>query len=310
MNRLEIVLKDVNGEPVSLKSMSSDALESFMSVMSSLKAIAIASTSKDELNFSITEGSLQGGLEAPKSEMDSIYKEIDYALKGESEDKEVTMHLRNIQDQIKRQNFNYRFSYKRNHEPTIDIHSILLNVKRITLKRRKKQYEFKLKIKSGFLNQIGGNIPNYHFDSGGGEKITIACTIEEARKINHCLYQHVQAIVLCKEWYDEDKKDEYIHKEIVDLELADKFKTYLNLYNKEKELVRKLTLTHEFIDTMFNEQLGFKMLKYLLIAFNDKNFHLSELKTILVISKSFKDSQEIAKLRLALLKTYEEKRTN
>ena len=308
MDQLEIALKEVNGEPVSLKSMSPDALESFMAVMSSLKAIAIAITSKDELSFSITEGSAQGVLEAPTTSMDLIYHELDIAMKGESYNKDVTTNLRSIQDQIKRQHFNYRFLYKRTSQPTIDIYSTLFNSNKISLKRRRNQFDYKLKIKSGFLNQIGGNTPNYHFNNGEHETITISCTIEEAKTINQCLYLNVQSLLLCKEWYEEDKRDEYIHKAIIEDEFANKIKTYLNSYNKENELIKKLTLTHDFIHDMFDEKLGHKILNYLLLAFNDKNFHLSELKTLLVISKPFKDMKEIDKARSALQKTYEEKK--
>jgi hypothetical protein len=310
VNQLEIALKEVNGEPVSLKSMSSDALESFMSVMSSLKAIAIAITDKDDLSFSITEGSAQGVLEAPSTSMDLIYEELDIAMKGESYNKEVTSNLKNIQDQIKRQNFNYGFLYRRTSQPTIDIYSTLFNSNKISLKRRRNQFGHKLQIKSGFLNQIGGNTPNYHFNSGERETITISCTIEEAKSINKYLYVNVQSLLLCKEWYEEDKKDEYVHKAIIEDELANKMKTYLNSYNKEIELVRKLTLTHDFIDDMFNDKIGYEILHYLLIAFNDKNFHLSELKTLLVISKPFKDLEKISEARVALQKTYEEKRAH
>ncbi len=308
MNKLEIILNEANGEPVSLKSMSPEALESFLSVMSSLKAIAVAIANNNELSFSITEGSAKAVLEAPSVPMDSIYKELDIAMKGQSEDKEVTTNLRNIQDQIKRQNFNYGFLYKRVNQPTIDIFPTLYNSNRISLKRKKNEYEFKLIVKSGFLNQIGGNSPNYHFDFGNGEKITISCTVDDAMTINQCLYKNVQALLLCKKWYDINKRDDYFHKIIIEDEFSDKVKLFFTDYNKENDLVKKLTFMHDFIDDMFNEKLGHKMLYYLLIAFNDKNLHLSELKTLLVISKAFKNNEIITKAREALVKTYTEKK--
>jgi len=308
VNQLEIALKEANGESVSLKLMTPDALESFMLVMSSLKAIAESLTIKDNLNFSISEGSAQCVLEAPQDSMEIIYEELDIAIKGESEDKDVTSNLRSIQDQIKRENYKYRFLYKRSNKPPIDLYSALFNSKRITVKRKRNQYEYKLKIKSGFFNQLGGNTPNYHFDYGGGEKITIGCTVNQAKKINQYIYSNIQALLLCKEWYAEDKKDEYTHKAVLDEEYVNHIKTYLNSYNKENELLRKLRLTHEFIDKMFNENKGHKILFYLLLAFNDKHFHLSELKTLLVISKSFREEDDIEKVRKALLETYEEKK--
>lgn len=309
-NKLEISLVEANGEPVSLNSMSPDALASFISVMSSLKSIAVSVAIEDrEMNFSIRSGSAQCVLEAPKIQMDSIYQELDIAMQGESDDKEVTSHLRNIQDQIKRQSFSYRFFYKKGPRQIVDIHDRLITSRRIGLKRRRKKYEYKLKVLNGFLNQIGGKNPNYHFDYGSGDVITIDCTVEEAKSINKYLYLNVSSLILCKEYNSDNKKDEYYHKAIIEENLARKIKKYINSYYKENDLVKKLTITHDFIDAVFKKpEDGFKILYYLLIAFNNKNFHLSELKTLLVISKPFKDNETLREVRSQLLATYEDKR--
>lgn len=307
MNSLEIALTKINGKSVSLHSMSSNALESFISVMSSLKALATTIASNEDLTFSITEGSAQFALEAPPDTMNLIYEELDLAIRGESENKNVTTYLRSIQDQIKSEDYKYRFLYKRSNKQNINLDQKLLNSRRISLKRKRNQYDYKLQIVNGYLNQIGGNTPNYHFDYGGGSKITISCTVEEAKYINQHLYQNVQSLLLCKEW-DDERKNEYAHKAIVDEELVKQIKTYLNLYNRESELVRKLTITHDFINEMFKIKLGQKIVYLLLLAFNDNNFHLSEIKTMLVISKPFQDTKEIGDARNALNDTYLEKK--
>lgn len=308
MSLLEIALEEVNGDAVSLKSMSPDALESFMSVMSSLKAIAIYIADENELSFSITEGSAQCLLNAPDHLMDSIYDELDTAIKGESGDKEVTTYLRSIQDQITREKFSYRFLYKKHDKPTVDLYFALNKCKRISVKRRRNQYDYKLKIISGFLNQIGGSTPNYHFDYGGGKKITIGCSIGQAKNIKQFLYQDVHSLLLCKEWYDDEKRDEYMHKIILDEELVNDLKKYVISYNKEDDLIKKLTTTYDFIDKMFAEKKGHRALYSLLLAFNDKHFHLSELKTILLISKSFTEFSDIREVRDILKITYNDKK--
>lgn len=308
MSLLEIALEKVNGEAVSLKSMSPNALESFMSVMSSLKALAVYVADGKELSFSISEGSALCVLNAPDELMDSIYSEMETAVSGESDDKEITNYLRSIQDQVTRENFSYRFLYKKPNAPVINLHTTLRESRKITVKRRRKQYTYKLKIISGFLNQIGGNIPNYHFDYGGGKKITIGCSVKQAKKVKQFLYQDVYTLVMCKEWYDEEKKDEYTHKSILEEDLVNDFRRFIISYNKEEDLLKKLSLIYEFTDRMFTEGKGRQALHNLLLAFNDKHLHLSELKTVLLIAKSFTESAEIQESRNALKITYNDKR--
>lgn len=305
-NRLEIKLTEANNQLVSLKSMSPEAMDSFMTVMSALKTIAVSVNTDDKLVFSISEGSAQCAIEAPEDTMKIIYDEVDIAIKGKSEDKEITVNLRRIQEQLMREGYNYKFIYKRGRDAEIDIHSRLIRSSKIKTKRSKKLFEYKVRVVSGFLNQIGGKEPNYHFDYGHGEKKTIVCSKEEAMQIKQYLYKNVNVLLVCKEWSEPEKRNEYYHKLIIEGENVYKFKQFLNSYNKENNLVEKLILLHNFIDEEFEANNdSHDILMCLLIAFNDKNFHLSELKTLLVISKPFKEHKLIKVARNQLLETYQ-----
>ncbi len=304
-DRLEIKLKTANNQPVSLKSMSAEALDSFMTVLSSLKSIVLSIDPCEKLVFIISQGSAICAVEAPTKTMNIVYKEVDLAIKGESSDKDVTLNLRRIQEQLKRKDCNYEFLYKKFNHKDINLQERLVSNNRIITKRKKNLYEYKLIVKSGILNQIGGKIPNYHFDYGDGVKITIDCTKDQAMSINQHLYQNVNSLLVCKEWSDSEKSSEYYHKLILGSDLLPFLMPFLREYNHEENLVGKLTLIHDFIDNSFRTpNLGFEMLKYLLIGFNDKNLHLSELKTLLIISKPLKEHETIKKEREALLQTY------
>ena len=95
-------------------------------------------------------------------------------------------------------------------------------------------------------------------------------------------------------------------------EQQDSLESYLEKYNKEENLVDKLSMIYQFIDEVFEHSNGnaHQVLKELLTTFNDKNFHLSELKTLLVISKPFKEHKTIKDARAALLETYQNKKVN
>ena len=79
------------------------------------------------------------------------------------------------------------------------------------------------------------------------------------------------------------------------------FKNFLNVYSKESDLVKKLTLIYDFIDnTIYKEDMVILLMEH----FNDVKFHLSEIKTILIISKPLIDNE----LRKKLIETYNKKK--
>lgn len=308
-SRFEIALSEINNELISLNSLSAEALDSFIAVVSSLKSIAAGIGQVDNLVFTIREGSALCAVEAPDETITAIYNELDQALKGESEDKEFTGHLRRIQEQVCRSNFKYRFVYKRPSGQDINIHPRLLDSSRIAVKRSRKNPTYRVRILVGFLNQIGGKVPNYHFDYGHGETKKISCTEDEAKVINKFLYQTVNALVICKEPGNPEKPTDYVHKMILNQSQADGLRGFLFDYNREPDLINKLSLIHEFVDRIFSaSNPDFDLLKILLIGFNDRNLHLSELKTLLVISKPVADALAIKDVRTSLLETYHSKR--
>lgn len=290
--------------------MSPEALESFMVVMSSLKEIAVSLVNSDELIFSIQEGSALCSIQAPPHAMESVYEEVDAAIRGESRKKEIVDPLRKIQAQLQNDNYNYGFWYKKPGK-SVEIHARLKGARKLQLKRVKQSpFSYQLLILRGFLNQIGGKNPNYHFDFEDGEKITVECSIEQAKSIKEYLYREVNSLVLCKKWERENKRDEFFHKVLLNEPVNEWFEGFLERYYTEEDLVKKLSVIHNFMDEAFaNSDLGHEILRNLLLAFNDERFHLSELKTPLVISKPFMDHPLIKEPRQALLETYKSKRS-
>lgn len=307
--KLEIRLYEENDTSVSLGSMSASAVDSFVKVVTALKELALTTMSEESLIFSIKEGSALAAVQGNDSSMTVLYKDINEAISGKSQDKEVTKFLRVIQNELKREKFSYNFNFYDKKEK-INLYEPIVNSSRITVQRKpKSEINYQLKIIGGFFNQIGGKDPNYHFDYGNGDKLTIDCSIEDAKKINRYLYTKVNSILISKNWNNSDKKEELAHKIVIDNDLLKPIKKFLKDYNKEDDLIEKLTITHDFIDEQFHSNpKKFEILNTLLVAFNSENFHLSELKTFLIISKPFKTHNLIKDNRSRLLETYNKMR--
>jgi len=83
---------------------------------------------------------------------------------------------------------------------------------------------------------------------------------------------------------------------------------FLKEYKNEKELIKKLGLIYDLVDNAAEPKDRIKIVEFLLSNFNDIDFHLSEIKTVLVISKPFKDNEKLKELRESLVETYNKKK--
>lgn len=292
--------------------MSPDALQSFITVVSSLRQMTEGIQNIENFTFKIVEGSARICVQSANNRaVDFLYDEIGLAISGESENVEITAGLRAIQKELKKSNYEYNFKFYNNGSEGQEIHNRLIHASRISLKRRTRPYTYKLKVLRGYLNQIGGVNPNYHFDFGDGGKMTIDCSLEQAQNINQHLYKNVNAIVLCKEWNNEERRNELFHKTIVSDSESYFISDFFREYYSSEELVDRLSVVYDFVDKLFEVEPkcdAFNILKSMLRAFNDDKLHLSELKTWLVVSKPFNLNSIIREVRTSLLNTYEIKR--
>lgn len=295
-DKIEIKLTFVDDQSVDLSNMSVKALESFLCVTNSLKNIS--ESVSDQLTYTIKKGSAYASVNGLPNEINSIYSKIDEALKGESSDEIVTSNLRSIQKEIQNSVFKYQFLYK---DEILD--ERIREAKKIVKKRKKQIFENRLEIVSGFFNQIGGNDPNYHFDYGNGNKLTIDCTINETEELKLYLYKTISSLVIKKTFEDKEIKPVFEHKTIIEDDLVYPFKEFLNNYYIPEDLIDRLEIIYDFIDNSDKKE---KNIELLLKAFKSNVFNVSEIKTILVISKSFQEKNEdIRKNRNELLKFYE-----
>jgi len=89
------------------------------------------------------------------------------------------------------------------------------------------------------------------------------------------------------------------------LELIQKF---FNEWNSKTEFVEQLGLIYDYIDDCPNGPTRLKFSKTLLIIFNNKDSHLSTLKTMLLATKDFKDNPVLSNEHNSLRETYEKLR--
>lgn len=285
-DKIEIVLTHVNDEYVNLEQMSKDALISFLSVVDSLKNIS-ENLLSDEVTFSIKKGSALFAVQSTPNNIHHFYNIMNEAIDGDSLDKVVTENMRKIQKEIQNPNLIYKFIYK-----DVNLAPKIKNAKKITKKKILKKFDYKLEILTGFFNQIGGVDPNYHFDYGNGNRITVNCTIEDALELKDCLYGNISTLVIKKKDKTIDVKDSYYHCIILKKEQIRKYRSFLNIYNSKNDIIERLDSIYEFIYNSKNKE---EDILILLKIFSNKIFDINEIKTILIISKNIKGKDNLIK---------------
>lgn len=294
IDRIELKLEYVGDDYVDLNNMSLRALESFLSVTNSLKNIAEKIST--EVTFTIKKGSAYSSVNGRPQEISNIYESIDQAIEGESNDEIITSNLRNIQKEIQNQVFGYQFKYA-----DINLDEKLRRAKKITKKRSNNVYNKELTILSGFFNSIGGNDPNYHFDYGSNQRLTIDCDFPDVDELKDYLYQNISCLVL-KKFSEDDDKIFYSHISILEKDQISGFRNFINNLNNQDQLLERLDLIYEFTDKS-NSRI--KDLKILLKSYDYIFNDINEFKTLLILTKSLKDHSEIKEYRKVLLNHFE-----
>jgi len=295
LDKIEISLDYADTSKVELDNMSIKALESFLSVVNSLKNIA--ETISTDVTFTIKKGSAYTAVNGSVNDIRCIYEKIEEAIIGESEDETITSNLRNIQKEIQKDVFKYQFKYS-----NVNLNNKIKSAKKIVKKRSKGGYKSELAILSGNFNSIGGNDPNYHFDYGTGIKTTIECTLSEAIELKDYLYQKISCLVQKRISIDADDNIKYYHCSILKNEQIGSFKNFIKNLNKTSDIFERLDLMYDFTDNSLCrvEDLAV-LLKSYKYFFNDIN----EYKTLLILTKNLKEDPLIKSYRVKLLNEFD-----
>ena len=305
-NKIEFkIIKDSSGQKVDLSNMSLEATTSLVTLLTSLTNIIKLNPDADKVTIQIVEGSARLIAEAPEPLIEQFEKGFADVLQHTSGDKELVDNWEAIQSLFKKNGLEYEANFYRNSVKT-SVHKLIKSSKRFRIKttRRKSNSDFELVFITGKLIEVGGKKPNIHIIGLDEIAITVNCEESEARKVNAFLYNQVKVSARRKKKPDGDYQYSFCDNYVND-DIYNDFQNFIVHANSQDEMECLIQVHNKIRDYIDAENFG--VLRKFLRLYNHMSYDVSTLKTILVVTKSLKQHQEISELRGSIKALLEQK---
>ena len=287
MDSIEIKLKkDSTGRDISLGSMSLDASKSIREILNAL--IAIVEFEQDlNLKIGLEEGSAVQKIIGSDSNLQVVYNKIKDAAHGSPQRINKYVNCLNIIHKNLESIEDYDISYKSSN----GVESIKpLFTQKFKSKRNSDVTEnnFNLEFFSGKLELNGGKKPNFHLFANN-TTYTIQCSEKQAKDVGAFLYENIKISAHAKA-----KKDsmEYNFCDIYAGTSEDYFNEFKDFYTelKDKSGTQKFHFVSNKLEQFYNQKNYSGAKKFIRLFLNEFS-HITYLRTILVISKAFKNDE-------------------
>lgn len=290
MESIEIILKkDSEGNEIHLDRMSLSASKSLREILDAL--ITIVEFEKDlDLKIGLEKGSAaQKLISEEKGHLDVVYNKILEAADGEPTRENLYVNQLNVIYRNFKKFGEYGIFYNHNSEKQ-DIKPLFNKKFKNTRSRANLDNNFNVKFIKGVLDLNGGKKPNFHINDSGFS-YTIQCSRSEARKVNAFLYQEINISA----WVKEKKTNlEYNFCDIYagdSEQYFDDFKSYFKEL-KNKKGTEPFHFISEKLESYYNKRDYAGAKKFIRIFINSLSLP-TYLRTILIVSKAFKEDENI-----------------
>ncbi len=290
MDKLEFRLEtEADGNPIHLGSMSVHAASVFASIIKSLTEIVENTPGGDQIKISIREGSAAVEAIGPEEKISELFDGYSLVVSKQATSKAIVDNWRNLQNHAKSNGIAYEMKFERGGQ-SIDLQPQIKEAPQFRVKPTTFVPEFVPFFIHGKMLSLGGKKTNLHIEDAGEEITTISCTEPQVLRLK----KHLRNRVYISGWKGKKGEDKYTIEycdiytnEAYFVELKDFF-----LQQGELTLSESLYRLHHKIKDYLNAK-EFGLVKKMYRILMHKSTHPSKLMTALIISKSFRDSEEL-----------------
>lgn len=290
------ITTEANGKAVELDNLSVHAAKSLQIIIENLSKIAELENAQNnsDLRIKITKGSAAVAIEGPVSKIEKI--QTNFKLVGQNDRNRNNTYVETVNSlaQLVLSNgLKYdAHSYISGSEISlIDFFGHKYKPKRTSTKS---ELYFNLEFFTGKLIENGGKTPNIHIEIAGN-KHKISCTEDEAIKVNKFLYKEVKISAWGK--LNSENKMTYKFCDLYNELSYDYYTEFKNFIGINKNLAGTAPLKeiHNKLKEYYSRK-EFNQSRKFLRLFCNEVVDVNRLRTILLISKSFKDNDDLKDL--------------
>jgi hypothetical protein len=303
-NKLEFKINtDVDGSRIDLDNMSVNAAKSLIVILESLTKIIDETLNDRDVKIQIIKGSAKVIAEASDEYIELLETDFNNVIEHNCVNPEIVSNWRKIQSLLIENGLGYEVNFHKKGVAT-PVYKKITESKQFRTKPVRVDSKVNIAFLKGKLIANGGKTPNMHITGNEDEKYVINCNEVQAKNISPFLYSNVFISALCKTTSEENKYlfcDLYTNEEIFN-----EYKNYIeknNNLNTEEELISIHYKMKEFI----GKEDDFGSLRKLMRLYNYEFYDISILKTVLVITKGFKNNPRISMLRNDIKRIVEKK---
>jgi hypothetical protein len=286
------ITKDSQGEEISLDNLSIKATNSLIEILTALRNIVQYENSPD-LTIGVTKGSACTSIRGYEH-LQVVREGFLKVFNNDHQRSNVYVHnMQIIKDQIKKSEFEYEVSF---HEKGETVQVIDLFDSKFRKKREKKKIEnnFNIEFFDAKLVSNGGNKPNFHVIDQH-RSCTIKCTEAEAKKVSPFLYEKLKFSAWGK--MNSQNKMEYTFCDIYNANERDFYNEFRMFFSESKKLrgTEPIKQIHYKLKEFYSKN-NFKESRKFIKLFCNDLADVNHLTTILIISKSFKEHDDLKDL--------------
>ena len=288
------ITKDANGNDIELTNLSVEATNSLILLLQSMKDIISNTPGAENAKIQVVKGSATVMTVATSDVIQNFQKDFQDVLNKRETDPHKVAPWRDLQNLFKANGLSYEANFYIKSQKT----SVEKQIKKATefrAKPVKRLSNYSIQFLKGKLMEVGGAKPNIHLQ----DLKPIRCTELQAISVNKFLYQDIELLVRKR---TTNKEDEFTFCEFfINDEQKSYFKNLLDLLENKTLDDFIFDLHFEIKKMLDTQQLG--VVAKLIRLFDHSSVDVNIIKTILVITKSFAEEEQIKEVREKLYHT-------
>ena len=308
-HKLELKInKEADGSSINLDALSVTATQSLIVLLQSITQIIELTPNSSGITIQVKKGSATILADTSPQQLEAIENSFNEVVTYKSNNRELIDSWKKIQSIVKANGLEYEINFIRgqNKRPVTEFFK---QRKRFSISRNASSKDYDLIFLKGKLNAVGGTKPSIKLLTSGAKLEIISCHAKQAVRITKLLYSNVFIAVWRKKVKVKGSNDKFFCDSYIDSKYFDMFNAFFLRNQNHEDISDYFVAIHYQMKELLDVG-DFPGVKKFMRLFNHASSSVGELKTILIITKSFQQHPDLIDMREEIKELLESKLGN